>query len=243
MTMKRIAIFQKFLLLPLLVVMLSAFVPQKQIERMSMNVTSKSLKEGKSVTTTAQVYYTSASGGYMITHSIKPFESYMMINSKGELKIYDPKDNTVIIKPNSGISSQASFMYYFLNGGTADMGLKAAGFSISDTRFENGMVVTTWMPPSVLVGVMGKAELVHENYLPVYMAYYNSKGEPVLKVFYSNFTNVSDVKFPLSVTEFRFTTPKDSTIEKKVYSDIKTNALVNEQQMNFKIPENARVLK
>lgn len=241
--MNRITLFLKFLLMPFLMVTLASFMPQKQIERMSMNVTSKSLKEGKSVTTTAEVFYTSANGGYMTTHSIKPFESYMMINSKGELKIYDPKDNTVIIKPNSGISSQASFMYYFLNGGTADMGLKAAGFSIADTRFENGMVVTTWMPPSVLVGVMGKAELVHENYLPVYMAYYNSKSEPVLKVYYSNFTNISDVKFPLSVTEFRFTSPKDSTIEKKVYSEVKTNALVNEQQLNFKIPENARIIK
>ncbi len=222
---------------------LTSFLPQQQIERMSMQVVSKSLKKGQSVTTEAMVYYTSEDGGHMTTKTLKPFLSYMMINSKGELKIYDPKANTILIKPNSGISSQSSFMYFILNGHAGDMGLKAAGFSIADTRFENGMVITTWQPPSVLVGTMGKVELVHEKYLPVYMAYFDSKNEPLLKVFYSNYTKVKDASFPLSVTEFRFTSPVDSTIEKKVYSNIKTNEAVDDTQLNFKIPSNARSLQ
>lgn len=224
-------------------VSLTSFLPQQQIERMSMQVVSKSLKKGQSVTTEAMVYYTSENGGHMTTKTLKPFLSYMMINSKGELKIYDPKANTILIKPNSGISSQSSFMYFILNGNAGDMGLKAAGFSIGDTRFENGMVITTWLPPAVLVGAMGKVELVHEKYLPVYMAYFDSKNEPLLKVYYSNYTKVKDVSFPQSVTEFRFTSPLDSTIEKKVYSNIKTNEAVDESQLNFKIPSNARSLQ
>jgi len=86
-------------------------------------------------------------------------------------------------------------------------------------------------------------ELVHEKYLPVYMAYFDSKNEPLLKVFYSNYTKVKDASFPLSVTEFRFTSPVDSTIEKKVYSNIKTNEAVDDTQLNFKIPSNARSLQ
>jgi hypothetical protein len=178
----------------------------------------------------------------MLTHTVKPVESYIFVNSKGELKVYNPADNTVMIQPNSGVTSQSSFIYYFLNGSTSDMGLKKSGYRLTDTKFENNMVITTWMPPAVMAGLMGKAELVHENYLPVHLAFFNDKGEPAMKVYYSNFFKSGDHSLPLTVTEFRYRSPVDSTIEKKVYSNVKFNNDVEARYSTYRIPENAKVL-
>jgi hypothetical protein len=220
-----------------------SFVPQQVIEKLSMKVITRSMKNGQMVAGESEIYFTNNSGGQMLTRILKPVKSFMMINAKGELKIYNPEKNTVLIQPNSGVSSHASFLYFILNGSIADMGLKASGYTIADTKFKDGMVITTWYPPSVLTGLMGQAVLVHENYKPIYMAYFNSKGEPALKVFYSNYAKFQDVSFPMTVTEFRYTSPQDSTIEKQNYSEVKINDEVNDDYLNFKIPDDAKILQ
>jgi len=222
--------------------LLSSFNLQSPVNKVSMDVTIRTLSNGKSVTGTAEVYFSSDNGGEMLTHTIKPVESFIFINSKGELKVYNPSDNTVMIEPNSGVTSQSSFIYYFLNGSTNDMGLKKSGYLLTDTRFENNMVITTWLPPAVMAGLMGKAELVHENYQPVYLAFFNDKGEPAMKVYYSNFYKSGNQTLPLTVTEFRYRSPADSTIEKKVYSNVKFNNDVEARFSTYRIPENAKVL-
>lgn len=232
-----------FIILFLGYLIFSAFISQQLIEKLSMGVQSRTLKNGKMVVGEGEIFYSNNSGGEMTMHILKPLESFMQINAKGELKIYDPVKNTVLIQSNSGISSQSSFMYYFLNGSSGDMGLKAGGFNISDTKFKDGMVITTWLPPPVMVGIIGQAVLVHENYKLIYMAGFNSKSEPALKVYYSNYTKIEDLSFPLSVTEIHYTSPVDSTIEKYTYSNVKVNDKVNIEFANFKIPENAKIVE
>jgi hypothetical protein len=233
-------IFRIAFLISLSGLLLFSFAAPQAIRTISMKVTSKVLNNGRYVSTTGTLGYT-ASGGTMITHFDAPVESWFFLNAKGELKIYNPGTNEVMIEPNTGATSQASYMYYFLSGQTGDMGLRAMGFTVSDTRFDDGMVITTWMPPSVMAGLMGKAELVHENYRPVYAGWFDLKGECVLKTYYSNFTMAGGLPFPQSVTEIRFKSPADSTIEKKIYSDFRVNDAADTELFSFRIPDNAKI--
>ncbi|HEX5001117.1 MAG TPA: hypothetical protein VFW78_01365 [Bacteroidia bacterium] len=205
-----------------------------------MKVTAKALNKGRNVTSSGTLGYNS-SGGMMITHFDSPKDNWIFLNSKGELRIYDPGSNSVIIEPNSGATSKANYMYYFLNGQTGDMGLKALGFSVTDSRFEDGLVITTWMPPSVMAGMMGKVELVHENYRPIYTGWYDLHEQCLLKTYYSDYTLIGNIAFPQTVTEIRFA-QGDSTIEKKTYSDIKLNSESEQLLFDFRIPQNAKII-
>jgi hypothetical protein len=62
------------------------------------------------------------------------------------------------------LSSKNSLFYSFFSGSINDMGLAALGYKLVSTRFENKIVITTWMPvgPSKIIK---KAEIAHENYL------------------------------------------------------------------------------
>ena len=219
-------------------IMISFFTP---VEKLSMKLVAKSLNQGKSVSTSAVVYY-QISGGLLVTHFISPIETVVITNSKGEMKIYNVKDNTVVQSQGLDYSSENSYFYFFLNGKTQDMGLKSMGFTLKDTKIESNLVVTTWKPNEDLASVTSKAELVIENYKPIFMSFSDNKGKVAQKIYFTKYQKIGDFNIPMNITEFQYA-KNDSVITKRSYSDPKLNQEVEDDTyLNYKIPANAKVI-
>ena len=231
--------FRHLLFIGIVGCLVSFMLPVSQV---SMKMTARILKDGKSITATGELYY-KVTGGGMVTRFLTPSEYLVMTNSNGEFSIYNNKDNTVTQAQGRDYSSENSFIYYFLRNKTQDMGLGSSGFQLKDTKFEDNLMITTWNPPAELAGSMTRAELVQENYRPIFMGFYNDKGKPIQKVYYSKYEKVGDYSVPMSITEFQYLAKGDSIITKRVYSDVKINDQVNSQWLNFRIPNNAKVIK
>ena len=202
---------------------------------------AKSLHQGKSISANAEVFY-QTSGGTMVTHFTSPFEQVVITNSKGEYKNYDVKNNTLEQSMGLDYSSKNSFFYFFLSGKTQDMGLSSFGYALQGTRVEGELVITTWLPPLNTDIPLGKIEIVHENFLPVFMGFFDKNGNATHKVYYSNYQNVQNMQLPLNITEFQYLPEGDSVISKRSYSNIKTNEQVDNTYLNFKIPANAKLV-
>ena len=86
-------------------------------------------------------------------------------------------------------------------------------------------------------------ELVHEDYLPIYMSFYGKKDKPLSKIYYYNYKKTGDLNVPQTITEYQFHPNGDSTLTKRMYSDMLLNEQVDEKWLNFKIPDNAKVVK
>jgi outer membrane lipoprotein-sorting protein len=214
------------------------------IEKLSLHLESKTLKERKVVTSKSDVFYKKA-GGVMVTHFTSPFEFLVFTNAKGEIKMYDPKENAVSQAANIEMSSENSFLHQFLNGNSQDLGLKSQGFKVKGTHLNEGMVVTEFVPVEAS-NKISRVELVHEKYKPVFMGMFDLKGKALQKVYYSNYTQVDAYMLPLTITEITYGYQKDKTdsvIVKKVYSDLKVNGAVDDSYLNYKIPSNAKVVK
>jgi outer membrane lipoprotein-sorting protein len=48
---------------------------------------------------------------------------------------------------------------------------------------------------------------------------------------------------PFTITEFEYLSPTDSVITKRIYSNLKTNAQVDDNYLNYKVPANAQVIR
>jgi outer membrane lipoprotein-sorting protein len=214
---------------------------QQKIDKISLDLISRALHNGKSVSVKSEVYYKSI-GATMVTHFTSPKEKVVITNGNGEYKDYDFSNNTVTLMQGIDYSSKNSLFYNFLAGSTGDMGLKASGFRLSDTKIEKKMVITTWVPVGENSAKIQKAEIVHENYLPIYVAFYGPNNQPLQKSFYSNYQQVGSVKMPFTITEFEYMSPTDSIITKRVYSNLKINTQVDEKFLDFKIPSSAKVV-
>lgn len=215
---------------------------QQKLDKISLDLISKTLYQGKSVSLKSEVYYKSV-GATMVTHFTSPKEKIVITNGNGEYKEYDFKNNTVTLLQGIDLSSKNSLFYSFLSGSIGDMGLKSLGYKLANTKVEQKMVITTWVPEGENSVKTKKAEIVHENYLPIYLAFYDLNDKPMHKSFYSNFQQVGSVKMPFTITEFEYLSPTDSVITKRIYSNLKTNALVDDNYLNYKVPANAKVIR
>lgn len=219
---------------------LTAFIAP--INRVSLTMIAKTLEKGKYVSIKADVFYR-VSDGRMVTHFTQPFENITITNPLGEIKIYDPKENAVVQMQGVGYSSKNSFLYNFFSRQTQDMGLGKEGFKLASTRLDKKMVITTWQLKENMQSPVGKIELVHENFLPIYMAFYSHKNKVAQKIFYANYKNVADFKIPFNITEITYPEKADSIIARRQYSDPKTDTQVDLTYLDFKIPANAKVVK
>jgi len=210
-------------------------------KKLSIHVESKILNKGKVISSSADIYF-NLDNGKMITHYTKPAEYFVVTNQAGEAQIYYPAKNEVVISQSILFETEKSLFYYFLTNKLSDLGLKDLGFSLSNTRIENKLLISTWKPTMSLSSKISKIELVHENQIPIYVAYYNEKYKMTKKIYYYDYYITSNFRFPQKVVEFNYLPKGDSIVNKSVYSNIKINEQANSSYFNYKIPSNAKII-
>lgn len=215
------------------------FAQYAAVEQMSMHMETKTAKDGYKTAVKADIFY--SKDGRMVSHYLAPKKYTVLNNAKGEIKIYDREANTVLQQQNYMYSTETSQFYYFLGNNKTDLGLSQMGFTQSNVKFEDGLMITEWTPPAKMVGKISKVELVLEQGKPIYIAYFDSNNKVSNKSYYYNYLDLNSVlSFPSTITQIVYTSPADSTITKTSYTDIRINNEVDQKLTNFKIPEDAK---
>ncbi len=225
----------------LLFSLISAVPVQSNLQKMSLNMTARTLFQGKSITAKGAVYY-KPTNGLMVTKMFTPISQVIIATSTGELKSYDPQTNRVALSQGTEFSTKNSFIYSFLSGKTNDMGLSSLGYKITDTRNEEGVIVNTWTAPVDRPLQAQAIEIAYENYLPIYLGFIDADGIVYQKTYYTNYQNVSYIKMPFTITEITYYNESDSSITQRKYDDLKLNSEVDETWLNFQIPADAEVI-
>ncbi|MEE4177987.1 MAG: hypothetical protein V2I46_10790 [Bacteroides sp.] len=232
--------------LPLIVLLVISFATlgfhYLSVERIMMEMESQSLHRGKRADVQASLFYQSLDGR-LVTRYTQPVEQVMITNNKGELAIFNEQDYTVYRTQSLEYSSENNLIYFFLQGKTSDLGLQQMGFQLMDTRFEDGMVVTQWFPPSGLYHLFSQIELVHENYLPIYTGYYDTDKKLVKKVYYTDYRQFPEITLPMTITEFNYLPGGDSIVNRVKFSEVQINQRAVSPWFNFSIPHDAKILE
>jgi len=176
-------------------------------------------------------------------YSYSPDEFVYISNSLGEARLYQPKQKKMVARANEVLSSRSNNLYYFLMNQTYDLGLKELGFTITDSRIEDDVFVTTWQAPIHLLDQVDKIDLVHENMIPIFAKYINTSGKTFLKVYFDEFTEVYDSQVPSMITEIMFTAEGDSVIKRMQYSDYRYGKQCDSTKFNLEIPDDVQIIK
>jgi outer membrane lipoprotein-sorting protein len=237
MSPKKILLFAAITILAIVSTGFSYFY---NVQKISVRMVTRTAQKGQTGTIMADVYYLAS--GKMVTHFFDPKEYFVINNAKGEMSVYDPKKNTAMQQQNIMYSTETSQLYFFLQNKKSDLGLKSMGFSVTDTRFEQDLMITHWSPPLQAAKLLREVELVHKGPNPIYMKYVDKEGKNAKKIYYYNYTTLNGVDFPMAITQIDFVA-SDSIITKTTYSDIKVNEAAEHPLFNYSIPANARTLK
>ena len=207
--------------------------------RVSAGMEVKTLYGGKVTTVASKVYC--ASSGRLVQVFESPDHYYTITNPDGEFKVYYPGTNEVYSERKEDFSDRDNVLYLFLSGRGDDMGLGLYGYKLTGTvREDGGIVKRTYVPSAKGKGV-AKVELVPENYLPISLAYYNDGGAVVSKVYLSSYSRQGNIMLPLRVTSVQYTSKKDSTLVRTIYSDVKVDG--QDPMFDFQVPAGAKPVK
>ena len=204
--------------------------------KVTADVEVKQVAAGNVVTITKRVHC--SNDGRVVIHFLKPEEYYVVTNSKGEMKMFMPRTNEVLMENSSGLSSQDELISLFMSGRVDDLGLAAYGYKLQSTAREDGYIKKTFT-------ASGKAEyrsveIVFENFLPIYCGYQDESGKTVRKTYLSKYTPAGRMMLPTRMTEISYVSAKDSTVARTIYSNIKVDQ--DDPMFSFEIPSNAKVI-
>lgn len=225
-----------------LFIMLSSFYLQPEVSKVSLHMVNKTLRNGKVVTVESDIYYKGIERK-MLTVFTKPL-NYIMINSAtGESRIFDPGKNEVQLLQHDFLKTGNNLLFFFFTNQIQNLGMKEAGYTLVNTRKEGNSLLSTYQPNPESKSDIVKVEMVHENFAPIYAAFYNTKGWTSRKIYYSDYRTFQTFLLPGRITEISFTGPKDSIISRTIFSDVKTGHLAVSEYFDFEVPGNAKVVK
>lgn len=188
----------------------------------------------------AEVFYTAE--GKMVSHYTEPQELLVTNDKKGDITIYNYKENSIIQKQNFLFNTDQNQLFFFLENNKGTLGLDKMGFTLTETTFEDGLKITKWLPPMGIAKEISKAELAHEKDSPVFLGYFDKKGKAIKKVYFYNYRYLAALNFPAAITQITFENSKDSIVTKTTYSNFKLDKEVSDEYFNFKIPPGAKVV-
>lgn len=214
---------------------------RESFEKIMLKMEHKILQNKKVSTSNAEIFY--SVNGDMVTHTSYPKEVFMINNRKGSLSVYNPEENTVMVIENFSYSTENSQFYFFLQNKKSDMGLKSMGFTLEDTKVENGNVITWWIPPGSMRKVLKRIMLVHKEGRPIYMKYLDKDQNEIKKVYYYDYFENLGITFPTTITQFDYLPNGDSIITRTQYSDLKFNSDAVSNYFEYQIPEDAKLIE
>lgn len=214
---------------------IGSVLPSKAQYRLSVDVTTVQVAEGKKVTTERALYL--HPDGRMVAEQFRPVHLISLTNALGEMRIYDPKSNEVAVMNDKEMASSKEVVAIFASGAYVDMGLPLYGFSHTSTRREGENIIKTFTPKSV--GAVAKVELVLDKMMPICMLYFDGKGEVVRKVYFSKY-EYGRVPMPMRITEIEYTPKRDSIVRLSTYSNLLFGAEATSEMFDYEIPKGAR---
>lgn len=206
-----------------------------------MEMLTRTAHEGKMSITKAKIFYNSE--GQMVSYYTAPEEIYISNTKKGDVIMYNAKENSVLQRQNFLFSTENNQLYFFLENNKSDLGLGRMGFKVGNTRFEDGLKITTWIPPAQMKNAISKVELVHNKNNPIFLGYYNGNGGFSKKIYFYKYQRHYGISIPTNLTQISFVSPTDSIVSKTEYNDIKFDTDVTDEYFNFEIPTSANVIK
>lgn len=220
-----------------LLILLTLLLPTLALaqQRLSIDVQTVTVANGKKVTATKSLYL--SPDGRLVSEVHRPQHIITTTNALGEMKMYNPVDNTVMLTDDKEVASSKDIVSIFASGRFVDMDLPMYGYTQSGIRQQDGMTIKTFEPKSKTSGA-AKVELVFERHLPVCMVYYGPKGKAVRKVYFSRY-ELGRVPMPMRITEVEYTSPTDSLIRLSTYSNLVIGAEAQSEMFDFQVPSDA----
>lgn len=202
--------------------------------RVSADVEVKSVKDGKSVTVSKTIWC--SGNGRLVARFHSPKDYYFISNFIGEASIYDPMSNEVLSSVSEDQSTRDDLLMIFLCGRVDDLSLSLYGYRMAEKRLDGETIIKTFR--SSKESGARKVEIAYQDYLPIFVKYFDTSGRVLSKKYLSNYsTHEKGFVFPSRMVDIIYSSKKDSTVVRTLFSNIVVDS--DDPMFDFSVPSDA----
>ncbi len=141
-----------------------------------------------------------------------------------------------LIDRNRGIAiAEFSIFNLALNNDLSNYGLEGSIYSLDKVEKDQGMVISTWLPPKILDDTFGKVMVSTKGKLLNGIVFFNSEGDILRKQIFTEYQNFEGLMFPVEIVDIFFRDDK-KIYQKTTYRNIVINEKSNQNLYQFELP-------
>jgi hypothetical protein len=168
--------------------------------------------------------------------------------------IYDiafPEKETIVIKDSTfyrfkdgklkeskGTSNLNDFSIFHLslNGNLSYYGLDKSVFELKNVENDNGLIISTWMPPAQFSKIVGKTMVSQKAKKLHGVVSFNPSNEILSKTFFKDYQNIKAIDFPQEMIQISYVNGKEF-YKLTSFKNLVVDEMQNENIYNFKLPD------
>lgn len=148
-------------------------------------------------------------------------------------------DNGLLVKTEPTLMQpQFTIFYMALSGQLADFGMKRSGYINTQTKYDKGLLITEWQPPSGFEEQFGKIIISQKNKTLFGMLYYNTSDKLFNRQLYKNYVNYDGFMFPGEVINIFYLKNDETVNQLTTFKNVKVNNFqTNDAFYNYILPD------
>ena len=113
-------------------------------------------------------------------------------------------------------------------------GLENSDYQLKDIEEDNGLIISTWMPPEYLKSAVGKLMIANENGKIKGIIFYSTDGEKIIsKQFFENYIKVNGLDIPTKMVQFFYDKTGKESLQTTEFKNIVIDEKANDHLYRF----------
>ncbi len=185
--------------------------------RTDMTVKKKNF-DGTFSLTKGTVYYDNITRKLVIDLWFPQKETYVM---KGNM-VYVFKDGKLVKSYQNPAPPETTIFALALKNNLKYYGLENSGYRLTDIEEDDGMVISTWLPPENLQKAAGKLMIANKNGHITGIVFFSitDPDKVVSKQFFENYQTVQGIPFPTKMVQFFYDKNGREAIQQTEFKNI-----------------------
>ncbi len=149
-----------------------------------------------------------------------------------DTNLYKIVDNKIVSRQTIPNFTLFSMYHMVLNNQLNNFGLEGSIFTLDDVEENNGLVITTWIPPKSMKKFYGKIMISTKDDNLFGIVFFNSEDKIIKKQFFEDYSVTNGLAFPGKITEITYIDGKEN-YQVTTYKNIQVNDRNEEYLYHF----------
>jgi hypothetical protein len=153
-----------------------------------------------------------------------------------DTNLYKIVNNKLILRQTIPDLTLFSMYHMVLNNQLNNFGLEGSIFKLENVENENGLVISTWIPPKSMKKFYGKILISTKDDNLFGIIFYDPQDVMLKKQFFEDYSVINGLAFPGTITEITYKDGKEN-YQVTTYKNIRVNDRNEEAMYHFNISD------